>query len=68
MNLFAKRSAQGRSSNLAGNGSAVLIVMVLLGIMVVMVIANTTTLHLLSQELSRIDRQQHKKYGQDSHH
>jgi hypothetical protein len=52
----------------AQRGSAILVVMVLLGVMILMVIANTTTLHLLRQELDQIDKQQQKKYGQDSRH
>jgi len=45
-----------------------MVVLVLLGVMAILVIANTTTLHQLRQELNRIDKQQQKKYGQDSRH
>lgn len=58
------RFAMGRSNR----GSAVMVVLVLLGVMAILVIANTTTLHQLRQELNRIDKQQQKKYGQDSRH
>jgi len=52
----------------SNRGSAVMVVLVLLGVMAILVIANTTTLHQLRQELDQIDKQQQKKYGQDSRH
>src|SRR5438552_3763628 len=45
----------------SNRGSAVMVVLVLLGVMAVLVIANTTTLHQLRQELDQIDKQQQKK-------
>jgi len=70
---------EGKDSRLGGQttrfavqrsnrGSAVMVVLVLLGVMAILVIANTTTLHQLRQELDQIDKQQQKKYGQDSRH
>ena len=47
-------------------GCAVLVVLVLLGAMALLIAANGTTLHLLNQELSQIDKQQLKKYGPSS--
>lgn len=47
---------------------AILVVLVLLGAMALLVVANTTTLHLLNQELDQIDKQQQKKYGQGPGH
>jgi type II secretory pathway component PulK len=49
-------------------GSAILVVLVLLAAIALMVVANAVTLHVLHQELDQIDRQQQKKYGQDSRH
>ena len=64
MNLFGNY----RYRRSPRSGCAILVVMVLLAAMVLMVMANTTTLHLLNQELDQIDKQQQKKYGQDSPH
>jgi type II secretory pathway component PulK len=43
-------------------GSAVLIILVLLAAMAVIVSTNSTTLHLLKQELKQIDQRQQKKF------
>ena len=66
MNTAFHRASGSRP--LSKRGSAILVVMVLLGVMILMAVANTTTLHLLRQELDQIDKQQQKKYGQDSRH
>ena len=44
-------------------GSGVLVVLVLMGCMAVLIMANTSTLNTLKGELKRIDRQQQKKFG-----
>lgn len=49
-------------------GSAVLIVLVLLGCMTVFVITNTQTLRSLKQELKLLDDRQQKKYGPGADH
>ena len=68
MNLLKIMAARRFSGTGSTRGSAILVVMVLLGVMVLIVMANTTTLHQLHQELDKIEKQQQKKYGQDSHH
>lgn len=50
------------------DGSAVLVVIVLLACIASIVIANSQTLHLLKEELKQIDRQQMKQHGQSSGH
>jgi hypothetical protein len=44
-------------------GSALLVVFILLAIMVVLIAANSVTLHHLRGELRLIEREQMKKYG-----
>ena len=61
--LRGARAAHGRQ-----RACAILVVLVLLGAMALLVVANTTTLHLLNQELDQIDKQQQKKYGQGPGH
>ena len=43
-------------------GSSILVVLVLLACMVLLISANTSTLHTLQRELKLIDAQQQKKY------
>ena len=43
-------------------GSSVLIILVLLACMAMLILANTSTLHALKQELKLIDRHQQKKF------
>jgi type II secretory pathway component PulK len=45
-------------------GSSVLVILVLLACMAMLITANTSALHVLKQELKRIDKQQQKKFGQ----
>ncbi|MEY2408297.1 MAG: hypothetical protein QOF48_967 [Verrucomicrobiota bacterium] len=45
------------------NGSSVLVILVLLACMVMLISANTSTLHTLRQELKRIDKEQQKKFS-----
>jgi len=45
------------------NGSAVLIILVLLACMAAMLAANSTTLHALHHELKQVDIRQQKKFG-----
>ena len=50
------------------NGSAVLVILVLLAAMVIIISANSTALHSLKQDLQLIDARQRQKYGQGAGH
>jgi len=68
MNInFLASPGRGASPRLR-DGSTVLIIMALLACMVLLLAANTTTLHVLKQELKQIDEQQQRKYGQSAPH
>jgi hypothetical protein len=56
------------TSALSERGSAVLIVLVLVAIMVIVSMSNIDTLDSLKKELKLIDRQQQEKYGQGPSH
>jgi type II secretory pathway component PulK len=49
-------------------GVSVLIILTLLACMAILVVANSTALALLKQELKLIDQQQQQKYGQSPGH
>ena len=49
-------------------GSSVLIVLTLLACMAIIIVANSTTLHLLKEEIKLTDKHQQAKYGQGVHH
>ena len=55
------RSAVSRSRR--RRGSSVLVILVLMAFLVMWIASNTSTLHVLKQELKRIDRQQQKKFS-----
>jgi len=52
----------------AQRGSSVLIILALLACMAIIVVANSTTLALLKQELRVIDQRQQQRYGQSPRH
>lgn len=58
MNTELSKLHSGRGAR----GSTVLIVLVLLACLVVMLAANSTTLHIFKQELQRIDSKQKLKF------
>ena len=49
-------------------GSTILVILVLLACLMVLLAANSTTLHVLKQELKQIDEKQQQKYGQGARH
>jgi hypothetical protein len=59
MFIRERKAPSGRNGN---RGSAILIVMALLGIMVLLFAVNSRTLHHLQQELKWIDERQQIKY------
>ena len=61
MNTTGRMTAAG-SVPRHQRGSSILVVLVLLACMVLLISANTSTLHTLQRELKLIDAQQQKKY------
>ena len=49
-------------------GSALLVVLVLLAVMVLLTYVNSITLHVLKQEINLVDKKQQRKYGQNPGH
>jgi len=52
----------------AERGSSVLIILTLLACMAIIVVANSTALALLKQELKATDQHQQQRYGQSPRH